>query len=364
VKTTTTTTDINNPLTPIYRLKSLTLRELMEMKFAPKEPLIAPWFYTGQSAMIWSEPGVGKTWFCLTLALMMAGGGSAFGWTSPKPRRVLLVDGEMTVQDITARLALLAPMAIEGLNLDVAMGNLEVLSRHHQNAEWDFIDIANKETHNVLLSRIRDRHKAEAVIFDNFTTLSDSITDENSNGQMRTVCTMLAKLKSTGIASVLVHHSGKNGETFRGASTLATTFEVIAGLKKTTQAEIEQSCQFELVFTKTRERGSDATQPRKFRLVHNLGFGIEGVANEGTPSVIWETEATEGILEKKCIAALESFRFLDQKSLAAHLGIEPYALSKLKRHMDVTGLYPIEKFNKCLKAARDEEEGVDLENPF
>jgi hypothetical protein len=56
------------------------------------------------------------------------------------------------------------------------------------------------------------------VIFDNFTTLSDSITDENSNGQMRTVCTMLAKLKSTGIGSVLVHHSGKSGETFRGAS--------------------------------------------------------------------------------------------------------------------------------------------------
>src|ERR1051326_1476288 len=261
----------------LRQLKSLTLGELMALKFAPKEPLIDPWFYTGQSAMIWSEPGVGKTWFCLTLALMMAGGGSAFGWSCPKPRRVLLVDGEMTVQDITARLSLLAPMAIEGLNLELAMRNLEVLSRHHQNAEWDFIDIANKDTHNALLKRIRDQHKAEVVIFDNFTTLSDSITDENSNGQMRTVCTMLAKLKSTGIASVLVHHSGKRGENFRGASTLATTFEVIAGLKKTTQAEIEQSCQFELVFTKTRERGSDATQPRKFRLVHNLGFGIEEI---------------------------------------------------------------------------------------
>jgi hypothetical protein len=32
---------------------------------------------------------------------------------------------------------------------------------------------------------------------------------------------------------------------------------------------MEQSCQFELIFTKTREQGSAATQPRKFRLMHN-----------------------------------------------------------------------------------------------
>ena len=42
----TTMTEIDSPLIPIHRLKSLTLRELMAMKFAPKEPLIAPWFYT------------------------------------------------------------------------------------------------------------------------------------------------------------------------------------------------------------------------------------------------------------------------------------------------------------------------------
>jgi hypothetical protein len=126
---------------------------------------------------------------------MLAGGGSAFGWTVPKPRRVLIIDGEMSLRDITERLSMLAASAIEGLDLEAASRNLEVIARHHQSAENDFVDIADKNSHNVLLNRIRDTHGAEVVIFDNFTTLSDSILDENSNGQMRVVCSLLAKLK-------------------------------------------------------------------------------------------------------------------------------------------------------------------------
>jgi hypothetical protein len=44
----------------VNRLKSLTLADLLKMKHTAKEPLIAPWLFTGQSAMVWSEPGVGR----------------------------------------------------------------------------------------------------------------------------------------------------------------------------------------------------------------------------------------------------------------------------------------------------------------
>jgi len=85
----------NKDLVPV---ETLTLGRLLEHQFSPREDLVFPWLRQGESAMLWAAAGTGKS--LLTLAVMVAGGGIVLGWKSPRPRRVLLVDGEVSVEDL------------------------------------------------------------------------------------------------------------------------------------------------------------------------------------------------------------------------------------------------------------------------
>ena len=79
-------------LSPNLRMRDLD--DLLELKLPPRDYLISPWLKQFESAMVWAPPGVGKTMFCLSLALAIAGGGEFLGWKAPKPRKVLFFDGE------------------------------------------------------------------------------------------------------------------------------------------------------------------------------------------------------------------------------------------------------------------------------
>jgi hypothetical protein len=53
--------------------------------------------------------------------------------------------------------------------------------------------------------------------------------DENSATDFKTVMAFLMKLKAAGKTAILVHHSNKQGDNYRGSSAMAATFEVIIG---------------------------------------------------------------------------------------------------------------------------------------
>jgi hypothetical protein len=53
--------------------------------------------------MLYSKRGVGKTFIALSIAYAVASGGKCLRWESPKPRRVLLIDGEMPLETLQSR---------------------------------------------------------------------------------------------------------------------------------------------------------------------------------------------------------------------------------------------------------------------
>ncbi|SCD25299.1 hypothetical protein BR141012304_20833 [Brucella inopinata] len=89
-------------------LRGITAGQLLAQKFPPREFVIEPWLRTGESALIWAPTGVGKTWLTLSLSMAIAGGGRVWEWKAPKPRKVLIIDGEMNVQDLQERMAFLS----------------------------------------------------------------------------------------------------------------------------------------------------------------------------------------------------------------------------------------------------------------
>jgi hypothetical protein len=96
----------------------LTLATLFSLVIPERENIIRSWLAAQSICMVYAARGLGKTWFCLALALAVALGEPFFGWSVPKPRRVLYIDGEMTTKMLKDRLLALCNGVIPD-NLDI-----------------------------------------------------------------------------------------------------------------------------------------------------------------------------------------------------------------------------------------------------
>ena len=79
--------------------------EFLQTEFRPREYCLEPWLPAQGLAMVYSIRGIGKTFFALYVAYTVASGTSFLGWPAPKPRGVLLLDGEMQANVLQERLA-------------------------------------------------------------------------------------------------------------------------------------------------------------------------------------------------------------------------------------------------------------------
>ncbi len=295
--------------------------------------------------MLWAPAGLGKTMLSLTLALAVAGGGSVFGWTSPRPRRVIYLDGEMHIQDLWDRLKMLAP-TIEGLDIKAADANLTVISRQFQGANVRFPDLAQATDQDTVIEHAR-RVNAELVICDNFSTLAE-VPDENEASAMSPVLTFLMRMKQAGHATILVHHSDKTGSNYRGSSKLATTFEAIIGLHRIDGRTVGDGTGFELRFGKLRGKPSAATRDMEI----TLGEREDGLVWRHGPAASGEMLAV--------LDAARSGRYRTQRELAAALGMDTTKVSRLKARALKSGETTNAEWGACMEGAAASEENQDF----
>src|SRR5690349_18172355 len=93
-------------MTTASPLRILTPAELLAAAAEPRPDIVAPLLAPQSTALVWGPPGVGKSFFALALAWAAASGGSFLGWTSPRPHRVLHVDGGLSAARLGERVAL------------------------------------------------------------------------------------------------------------------------------------------------------------------------------------------------------------------------------------------------------------------
>ena len=321
-------------------LKTITLGQLLAHPFPNREDLVAPWLRQGESAMLWASPGLGKTMLALTLALTVAGGGTVLGWTAPKPRPVLYVDGEMHAQDLRDRLEMLAG-TVEGCDLEAASRNLRLMSRQFQGGNVQFPDLAKGTDQDVVL-REAARVKAELVIIGNFSTCCE-VPDENEASAMNPVLNFLLRMKQCGRACILVHHSGKTGADFRGSSKLATTFEVIIGLHRLDGRAVGDGAGFELRWGKYRGRPSAATR--------EMEVTLDGT--EGAPQ--WHHKPAAGAEMQALVDAVQSCRYKTQREIATYLGWDASQVTRLKAKAIGSGAITQAGWDTCMAVARGDE---------
>lgn len=319
-------------------LRQTTLAELLKAPMPPRKALLEGLLKTGESAMLWAAPGVGKTMVSLSLALAVAGGGSWLHWSAPKPRRVLIVDGEMNVEDLRDRFAALSKGAVGG-DMAKAAENIALLARQAQDPEAEFPDLGARPWQTLIMERAL-AWRAGLVILDSFSVLTE-VDDENSAAAMSPVLSFLLRMKAAGVATILVHHSGKSGKTYRGSSKLAATFEVIAGLMRSDGSVGCHGAAFDLTFDKLRGK----------RTQDHVETSVCLEEDAATGALRWTCKKSDAATINQVVAAVKSARFAFGKDIAAYLGMSAAGVSRWKGRAISAGAITEEEWSDCLAEA-------------
>lgn len=265
-------TDQRMGILPFARDLGAFLRE----EIAPPDFVVEPFLPVGGSGILFSLPGVAKTWLVHRLALSVGKGESWLGFNAPRPRRVLLVDGELPAAILHRRLA-----AVQNGEASPAVGMVSVLCaedlmRHRSRP----LDLGDKEERGALLEEIialDEKQRPQLVILDNLAALWLAL-DENNNGFISSeVNAWIARLRFLGCAVLLVHHAPKAGmiQGPRGGSALTGPVDFVIGLDPKPNSPHPH---FTMTFTKQRHERVPQTSQEVELLPgpHGMTFTVRG----------------------------------------------------------------------------------------
>jgi putative DNA primase/helicase len=181
----------------------------------------------------------------------------------------------------------------------------------------------------------------DVVVFDNLTTLSLTLEDENAAVSWNPLNNLIVALKGEGVAAVIVHHAGKGGG-YRGSSALATTLETIVNLEKVSDDEACGDARFRVVVEKSRAHGVPEVHGKVLRLA-------------GGTWVVEEDELGE---VARAVRMVRSLKYGSQRELADAMGVEPMKVSRILNKGAALGLCTKDEIRERLKKAKDAREFV------
>jgi len=277
----------------------------------PERPRHVLWLPEGGNVMVHGPRGIGKTFFQLTLATSLAMGKDFLKWPVTAPVGVLYIDGEMQIDELRDRTTALLEHP--------PVAPLEFLTSQlvYQKCGQDLV-LTSEAVRDEITSMLDARPDLRVLILDNISCLFSGI-NEDSKQDWEPVNTWLIRLRHRGLATVLVHHSGKSGQQ-RGTSGREDSLDTVIQLTKPAGADAREGCHFELQFTKCRSVTGDDVAPLDVRLQTVNG------------RLQWQWKAIEESVQERA-AVLIAEGVTGTVELAEELGISKgYASKILRKH--------------------------------
>jgi len=240
----------------IQPLIALDVHVLAAREFKPREVLLSPWLHSQDLCMVFAPRGVGKTHFNLAVAYALATGGRFAKWTSPMPRKVLYLDGELPGIVMQRRLLMHCPA------VEPQTGFLRIFTPDLLPDGRALPDISTHEGQNAIEDMIDD--DTGVVIVDNLSCWARS-GRENEAESWLPVADWILSLRRRGMAVILTHHAGKGGQQ-RGTSKREDLLDVVIGLSRPSDYEPSQGALFVAEFTKARNLAGDDAESIELRL--------------------------------------------------------------------------------------------------
>ena len=244
-----TTIDLDAKVTQLHPEKVLpdlprafTLAEFLALKIPPREMMLGPIIAERSIKMIFAPRGVGKTRLAYGMAGALATATGFLKWKAERPRRVLIVDGELPGTVLQERLR----HAIADLdNRSYAETHIRIVPSDL--FERGLPDLATVEGQEALDPLIGD---AELIILDNVSTLIRSGKENEAESWGRMQEWLLAQRRA-GRSTLLLHHAGRNGES-RGTSKREDVMDTIVRLTNPSDYQPSEGTRFTMEFTKSR----------------------------------------------------------------------------------------------------------------
>lgn len=285
--------------------------ELLNMSTPPIEYIVMNWLPAASLSMVYAQRGTGKSFFAMDLALSIATGQPHLDqWKVPKPRRVLIVDGEMPTNLLKSRLERLSTLKSSDLE---QIRFLPCDKLHSTGSTVNIADQSSQKRIDEMLAEMdADGRRPDLIILDNLSALAWGL-DENSNSEQDEIIKWLLSLRGRGYAVMLLHHTTKDGKTQRGAGRREDALDTVIHLKKVEGPNTA----FEVIFTKLRSEKAPSDS-----LVVTL---------IGTPEGKFEfTTATtkKRYAPWRTLKVLHHHKFKSLTDLSKHLGISRPAVTK------------------------------------
>jgi len=212
----------------------LSAAALLAADIAPRRDLLAPLLSADSAALVYGPGGIGKSLFALSLAWTVAAGGSFLGWRSPRPHRVLYVDGEMGVAAVRERLALLGPPP----------SGLAIMAHDLGNGLLDLSEDAGIERLMAAWNR------PELVVLDTLSSLVGLRSGEAERWSR--VQRFLLHQRRRRRAVLLVHHANRKGA-MRGSTRREDLLDLVIALRRPDDGPPAGGARFEVHFEKARQ---------------------------------------------------------------------------------------------------------------
>jgi putative DNA primase/helicase len=238
--------------------------------------------------------------------------GEQFGpWKAGESVSELYLDGEMTVQDTQDRLRQLdhtsdrkSPLHIYS---DAYASHLGMPRAHLANPDW-----------RMSMKRILLAKGIKLWVVDNLASLTAGI-DENSKKDWDPINSWLLELRFAGIATVLLHHTGKGGAQ-RGTSAREDNLDVSILLKRPSNYIPLDGARFVVKFEKARVRTRclPSLADVEFRLVED---------EKGRAVWIWKS--TKGVIKVEVLKMIHEDMNYD--AISKQLGITKGRITQIKK---------------------------------
>jgi AAA domain len=334
---------MTGPPTTTLAFKTFTLNQLNRVDIPDKEVLLEPWLTSYSAALCFAPSGVGKSWFGLSIAVAIAGGGEIFGWQADRARKVLIIDGELDLGTLRDRARRIIP-AIPGADTALVHENLIFWPGSGQLDAVSMPSMSNEADHATFVEMVRQTG-AEFVLLDNLSMLSD-VTDENSAAAVHPIQKLIKTMRhKTGAALLLIHHSkkgtGGGEDNFRGSSHLKTVLDQTIELQRIDTRAVSKGAAFRVHFHKDRNARTRDIFP----------FTVQLVENETTGEAMWNADTDEDQKIASLIAAAKSRQFVSMRELAKELDVSPMTITRWLRSACARGDVTRREFDGWLQDA-------------
>lgn len=247
--------------TPIHKskpLKCIDIADFLDMVLPVASLILGEWFAEKSLSMIYAWRGLGKTWFVLSMAYAISCGEKFIEWEVKKPRRVLILDGEMQGFAMQKRLAHIAEM----FDREPAQGFLTILTPDLQN-DRGMPDLSTLEGQFELESII-EQVNPQVIVVDNLSSLCRT-GRENEGESWLVIADWALRMRREGRSVVFVHHSGKSGQQ-RGSSRREDILDNVIALKKLPESDAKKGAHFEVTFEKARHTNGGSVESLELTL--------------------------------------------------------------------------------------------------